>query len=361
MAKASTGPTAPGKMKSAPRPAGKTAAKAAAAKHKATGKTAATAVAPKLARKSASGSTPTGKTPTGKAPSGKAPSGKPPAGKAPSGKTAARTATTPTNPAQKKTAQKTPAPRARAKNAPRARAKNAPAKSTARAKTAAAKRPAPKPPALQRTTPKQPVAERKAAGSAAAVKSGRKTVAAKTAAGRHSASRPTVPPPAARRPRSTAAPRKLRPASRKLSALVGKPPAATSQADAVTPRAPHSFTVSHLDQQDFKPDGLRAYALYRDLGIAAATAGLCQAHVIRFTPPCTDAVRQPHAHDVDLQLIYVLQGWMKNHFEGHGNQMMSAGSCWLQPSGIRHTVLDYSPDCEVLEIIVPADFKTAAA
>jgi quercetin dioxygenase-like cupin family protein len=80
--------------------------------------------------------------------------------------------------------------------------------------------------------------------------------------------------------------------------------------------------------------------------------------VIRFNPPCTDEVRKQHVHDVDLQLVYVLQGWMKNEFEGHGEQMMSAGSCWLQPSGIRHTVLDYSPDCEVLEIIVPADFKT---
>ena len=63
-------------------------------------------------------------------------------------------------------------------------------------------------------------------------------------------------------------------------------------------------------------------------------------------------------HKTELQLVYVLQGWMKNEFEGHGEQMMSAGSCWLQPSGIEHTVLDYSPDCEVLEIIVPADFST---
>ena len=121
---------------------------------------------------------------------------------------------------------------------------------------------------------------------------------------------------------------------------------------------PQAFTVSHLNQADFKVDGLRTYAQYRDLGIAAATGGLCQAHVIRFTPPCTDAVRKRHLHEADLQLVYVLQGWMKNEFEGHGEQMMSAGSCWLQPSGIRHTVLDYSADCEVLEIVVPADFKT---
>jgi uncharacterized RmlC-like cupin family protein len=137
-------------------------------------------------------------------------------------------------------------------------------------------------------------------------------------------------------------------------------PAAPTEATArrTSVNAPQVFTVSHLDQNDFKPDGLRTYAQYRDLGIAAATGGLCQAHVIRFMPPCTDEVRKRHLHETELQLVYVLQGWMKNEFEGHGEQMMSAGSCWLQPSGIRHTVLDYSPDCEVLEIIVPADFKT---
>jgi uncharacterized RmlC-like cupin family protein len=118
------------------------------------------------------------------------------------------------------------------------------------------------------------------------------------------------------------------------------------------------FTVSHLNDADFKQDGLRSYALYRDLGIAAGSGGLCQAHVIRMLSPCTDEVRKPHQHETELQLIYVLQGWVKNEFEGEGVQMMSAGSCWLQPPGIRHTVLDYSADVELLEIIVPADFKT---
>lgn len=118
------------------------------------------------------------------------------------------------------------------------------------------------------------------------------------------------------------------------------------------------FAVSHLDEADFAADGLRSYALYRDLGIAAASGGLCQAHVIRLLSPCTDEVRKRHLHEPELQLIYVLKGWIKNEFEGEGIQMMSAGSCWLQPPGIKHTVLDYSPDVELLEIIVPADFKT---
>jgi uncharacterized RmlC-like cupin family protein len=156
------------------------------------------------------------------------------------------------------------------------------------------------------------------------------------------ARRPAAPTPSARRVRSVAAPRPA-PAAAPARKLTG-----TSQV----------FTVSHLNEADFRTDGLRAYAQYRDLGIAAATGGLCQAHVIRMVPPCTDEVRKRHVHQTDLQLVYVLKGWMKNEFEGHGEQMMSTGSCWLQPSGIKHTVLDYSPDCEVLEIIVPADFKT---
>jgi uncharacterized RmlC-like cupin family protein len=123
-------------------------------------------------------------------------------------------------------------------------------------------------------------------------------------------------------------------------------------------RKAQSFTVAHARDGEFKTDGLRPYARYRDLGIAAASNGLCQAHVIRLIGPCTDEVRKRHYHDTDLQLIYVLKGWMKNEFEGHGEQLMEAGSCWLQPPKIKHTVLDYSDDCEVLEIIVPADFKT---
>ena len=232
----------------------------------------------------------------------------------------------------------TPAPRKSAAAKAPAAKKAAPTKKAAAPKKVAAKG---KAPAAKKAAAKgkAPAAKKAAAPKQAVVR----VVAVKKVAARRSATRVAVPTPAARRARTAAAPRK-----------------AHKAAPSAKPRAnpPQSFTVSHLNQDDFKADGLRTYAQYRDLGIAAATGGLCQAHVIRFTPPCTDEVRKSHAHTVDLQLVYVLQGWMKNEFEGHGEQMMSAGSCWLQPSGIRHTVLDYSADCEVLEIIVPADFKT---
>jgi len=37
---------------------------------------------------------------------------------------------------------------------------------------------------------------------------------------------------------------------------------------------------------------------------------------------------------------------------------MTAGSSWIQPPGIRHQVIDYSDGCEMLEIILPANFET---
>lgn len=117
------------------------------------------------------------------------------------------------------------------------------------------------------------------------------------------------------------------------------------------------FTVSHLKEEDFQ-EGLRAYARYRDLGIAAATSGMVQGHVIRLVPPYTPEVSKRHYHDVQFQMVYVLKGWLKSEFEGQGAVVMRAGSCWTQPPRIRHTVLDYSDDCELLEIILPAEFET---
>ena len=124
------------------------------------------------------------------------------------------------------------------------------------------------------------------------------------------------------------------------------------------PKAKQSFLAKHEREQDFDA-GLRSYAKYRDLALAKATGGMVQAHVIRMVPPCDPkVVSKWHHHDVDLQFIYVLNGWIKNEFEGQGVHTMKKGTCWLQPPKIKHRVLDYSPDCELLEVVMPADFET---
>ena len=63
------------------------------------------------------------------------------------------------------------------------------------------------------------------------------------------------------------------------------------------------FTVSHLDEADFKTGGLRNYSAYRDLGIAAATNGLAQAHVIRMTKPFSPELSQRHYRRVPAGLL----------------------------------------------------------
>ena len=44
-----------------------------------------------------------------------------------------------------------------------------------------------------------------------------------------------------------------------------------------------------------------------------------------------------HFHDVDVQMIYVLKGWIKSEFEGQGEVTMREGAAWLQPPRIKHT------------------------
>ncbi|MGJ4887086.1 cupin [Bradyrhizobium sp. HKCCYLRH3099] len=129
---------------------------------------------------------------------------------------------------------------------------------------------------------------------------------------------------------------------------------------APAPRRPkQKVAISHHREEDFKADGLRAYAHYRDLGIADATHGLARAHVIRMLPPCNpQEVSKLHTHAVDFQMVYVLKGWVKSYLEGVGETLMKEGSCWTQPPKIRHMILDYSDDVELLEVILPADFKT---
>jgi hypothetical protein len=145
-----------------------------------------------------------------------------------------------------------------------------------------------------------------------------------------------------------------KPSARKKLKAKGRAPAPAKRA-----RPKQRIAISHHREEDFKADGLRTYAKYRDLGFAAATHGLAQAHVIRLIGPCNPAeVSKLHFHDLDFQMVYVLKGWVKTYMEGQGETVMQQGSAWTQPPRIKHLVMDYSDDVELLEIVLPAEFKT---
>jgi quercetin dioxygenase-like cupin family protein len=120
------------------------------------------------------------------------------------------------------------------------------------------------------------------------------------------------------------------------------------------------FSVSHRKQAKFARRGLRSYFEYRDLGIERATRGEVVAHVIR-----ARAGKAPHgewhAHDCKVQFVYVLKGWVRFEYEGVGEVLMKAGSCFYQPPRIRHRELAHSRDLEMIEVVSPAKFKTYSA
>lgn len=116
-------------------------------------------------------------------------------------------------------------------------------------------------------------------------------------------------------------------------------------------------TMAFHKSAEWKP-GLRSYFEYRDLGIVAATKGKVLAHCIRATESCSGPGGR-HTHDLEFQMNYVLRGWTRVEFEDIGEVRFEAGDSWYQPPKIKHEVLEFSDDFEVIEITMPADFPTA--
>lgn len=116
------------------------------------------------------------------------------------------------------------------------------------------------------------------------------------------------------------------------------------------------FVATHLEGAQFER-GLRSFFEYRDLGIREATQGRVAAHVIRAAEGAAFS-SQPHRHQTAFQMVYILKGWIEFEYEGQGVVRLEAGSCVHQPPGIRHRECGHSPDIEMLEIVLPADFKT---
>jgi quercetin dioxygenase-like cupin family protein len=119
----------------------------------------------------------------------------------------------------------------------------------------------------------------------------------------------------------------------------------------------YDFIHDEAGKSPFVSDGLRAYFEYRDLGIEKASKGDFVAHVIRAREG-DNATGVWHRHECAFQMLYVLKGWAKFEYHGHGVHVIRPGDCVLQPPKIRHREIEHSADFEVLEIVSPADFAT---
>ena len=117
--------------------------------------------------------------------------------------------------------------------------------------------------------------------------------------------------------------------------------------------------ASHHRDEDFDY-GLRPYSAYRDLGIASATHGMVQAHVTSDDrkPFTAEEVATSHHHDVESPDGHALKVGSAAS-RRTGDHTFHAGSCWSTTAeDSQHTVRGYSDDCELLEIVLPADFET---
>jgi mannose-6-phosphate isomerase-like protein (cupin superfamily) len=122
------------------------------------------------------------------------------------------------------------------------------------------------------------------------------------------------------------------------------------------------FSASYAKDATYE-DGLRDFMEYRDLGIAEASGGQFRAHVLRVKKDAGDFDLHTtglHRHNLDFQMIYILKGWIRFTYDGHGEHTFGPGDCCMQPAGIVHNELDCSDDLELLEITSPATYDTVA-
>lgn len=104
-------------------------------------------------------------------------------------------------------------------------------------------------------------------------------------------------------------------------------------------------------------DGLRNHFLYRDLGVEAATAGRVLAQIVTAGIAPKKGTGW-HLHEAHFHMVLMLKGWAR-FMHGTKETLVVAGDCVHQQPGIVHCLFDYSPDMEYLEVVGPADFKTA--
>ena len=117
------------------------------------------------------------------------------------------------------------------------------------------------------------------------------------------------------------------------------------------------LVIDHADGAVYGKEGIRDQFVYRHFGVEEATGGKYGAHLIRGGdgPPPIEA----HIHtDIDFLIVYVVSGWVTFWYEGHGEETLKAGSVHMLPPEIKHSVIEWSDDLEMLEITSPAEYGT---
>jgi len=135
-------------------------------------------------------------------------------------------------------------------------------------------------------------------------------------------------------------------------------PSARYEGPVALAHALSAFALSTARDATFSREGLRADVEYRDLGLAAATAGRIGAKHVRAIAPLP-APTGWHWHDLTGHFIFVLKGSITFRFAGiTGEVTVEAGDALSQPAGVAHNVVARSDDLELIELNEPAQYGT---
>lgn len=117
------------------------------------------------------------------------------------------------------------------------------------------------------------------------------------------------------------------------------------------------FVLTRMEGGDEAFHEGRAGMRYRDLVPGRLGGRFIASHILIPTGgPVGDYV---HYHHVRFQMIYCYRGWVKVAYEDQGEPMtLTEGDCFLQPSTIRHRVLEASDRMQVIEVGCPAVHET---
>lgn len=123
-----------------------------------------------------------------------------------------------------------------------------------------------------------------------------------------------------------------------------------------TSEQPYERSESHLTSESFQPSARRDFFKTRDLGLQAATNGDFRMVVHKMITEPTPTGW--HYHECDLQVIYVLNGFVILGFEDGRVVRLEPGSSMNIPSGMIHNELTSSEDLEIMELTSPPEITT---
>jgi uncharacterized cupin superfamily protein len=111
-------------------------------------------------------------------------------------------------------------------------------------------------------------------------------------------------------------------------------------------------------------EGRRDFLEYRDLGLAGASGGRMNAHTTGMSTTSqgvsTELTTGWHYHICEMQIGFILKGWVDFQFEDGTERRVVAGDLLMIPGGFRHNETAISEDFEDIELTVPSDIGTVA-